>query len=180
MPIPKLMAGDVILSRSQTWLSRKIRLFEKWRSGGSRFSHALLALGELTEKPEVIEALWKVTRNSLEKYSDQEIVIYRKKNLTQGQRNEIALKCVSVERSTYGIMKIPLLALDAMFRTYWFSQHLGFSNFKVCSELIAWAYDEVLNESVFGCNWRSVSPDVIDDYCIQTQEWEMIFSQSTN
>jgi hypothetical protein len=151
-------------------------MFQKMRSGGSRVSHAALALGHLTEKPEVIESLWKVTRNPLNKYDGQEIIILRKKDLTLGQRNEIALKCVSVEQQSYGILKIPLYGLDALFKTYWFSKNLGLSNFKVCSNLIAWSYEKVLGKQVFGVPWRCVTPDVIDDFCDHNPEWEEVYN----
>ena len=75
--IPKLLPGDIILSRSNTWLSKQIRNFGKIKTGSCRISHSALALGGLVSPPQVIESLWKVTRNPLKKYEGQEIVIWQ-------------------------------------------------------------------------------------------------------
>lgn len=175
--VPELEAGDIILTRANTLLSKAIRWFEKKRSGDSRFSHAALALGELTTQEEVIESLIKVTRGPLSKYNGQQIIVYRMKGLTDKQRNEIVLKAVSVEKEGYAWFKIPLFAMDSIFRTYFFTRYFGLSNFKVCSELIAWAYETVLGKKPFGLGWRSVSPDVIDDFCANGPlNWEVIYS----
>lgn len=175
--IPKLLPADIILSCSDAWISKQIRDVGKLASGSCRVSHASLALGNLTEKPECIESLWKVTRSPISKYENEQIVIWRNKTLSRGKRNEIALKMVSIERDGYGLLKLPLFFLDAVFKTYFFTQHFGVSNFKVCSEAIAWAYEKALNKpSYFGCGWRSVSPDIIDDQCsANVKEWECVY-----
>lgn len=171
-----LLPGDILLSRKNTWLSRTIRKFGKIKTGSAKVSHAALCLGKLTEKPEVIEALWKVIRNPLSKYDKEQIVIFRKRGLNQAQRNEIALKCISVENQAYGILKLPLFALDSLTHSYFFTQTFGLSNYKVCSNLIAWAYEKAAGIK-FGVGWRSVQPDTIYDFCVsKQQDWEIILN----
>ena len=194
--IPTLLPGDILLSRSKTWISKAIRYFEKRKTGAAGYSHAALSIVGLSEKPEVIEALWSVTRGPLEKYEGQEIVIYRHKQLTPGQRNEIALAAISRERKGYGITKIPLFALDSIFRPYRFTKWFGVSNFQVCSELIGWAYhhpfkklpapslaanpwlEPFARDMAFNKKggWRSTTPDDIDDYCRDNADWQVVFN----
>lgn len=180
-----LFPGDIILSRSNTWLSKSIRHFEAKRSGdgrikGSRYSHALMALGITWPGEYVIESLVRVTVSPFDKYDDQEIVIWRRKDLDLNQRIQIASKAISVRKDSYGIFKIPLFALDSVFGTYKFSKYLGLSNFKVCSNLIAWTYEKTLGVKQFGKSWRSVTPDVIDDYCmLNPHEYDEIILKSS-
>lgn len=189
--LPDLLPGDIILSRQNNWLSKSIRWFGKRATGSARFSHAAMALGHLTEKPECIEALWKVTRSPLSKYENQEIVVYRMKNLDIGVRNEIALRAISIEQQAYGLLKIPLFALDGVFKTYFFTSHFGLSHYKVCSELAAWAYEKTFDKfkktvladlckrlgknPPFKKGWRSISPDFLDDHCSKSPYWEILY-----
>lgn len=173
--LERLQSADIGLSSSDSFVGRAIRYFEAAQSGSARYSHAWIALGKLTDKPQVIESLWKIARSPVGKYADQKIIVYRHKNLTRGQRNEVALKCVELTNHSYGTLKIPLFALDGIFRTYFFTKMFGVSSFKVCSNLVAWAYESVLGHEVFGTCWRSVTPDVIDDYCqAHPDTWEVV------
>src|SRR3989304_3442715 len=140
MPIPKLKPADIILSRTDAWLSKAIRAFEKKRTGSARFSHAAMALGDLTEKQEVIESLWKIQRSPLAKYEKESIVVYRHKLLTDAERREIAFEALAVSNDAYAVLKIPLFMLDSAFNTYFFTSKLGVSSFKVCSNLAAFSY----------------------------------------
>lgn len=173
--IPKLLAGDIILSRQDKFFSRVIRWFGKQKTGEAGYSHAAMALGELTLEPAVIESLFRVVQSPLTKYEGQEIVVYRMKSIDQMTRNRIAARALSVSNEGYGVLKIPLFAMDSVFKTYWFTSTFGVSSFKVCSNLIAWSYEKVLSRLPFGIGWRSVSPDGIDDMCRISHEWEKIY-----
>ena len=202
MPIPKLKPCDIILSRTDAWLSKAIRAFEKKRTGSARFSHAAMALGDLTEKQEVIESLWKIQRSPLAKYEKESIIIYRHKLLTDIERREISLIALSVSNAPYALLKIPLFALDAAFNTYFFTSKLGISSFKVCSNLAAWSYHQYFKQKsedlftsgvpfpknswqkryaengVFDTGWKSTSPDTIDDNNREEPElWEQVYAQ---
>ena len=160
--LPPLLPSDIILSRSKTFLSKAIRFFGKLKTGSAYYSHSALVLND----SELIESLWRVNKNPVSKYEGQDIAIWRCKFLTDEQRISIAKRAESVEGGLYGIGKIPLFALDSVFHTYLFTRMLGVSNFKVCSNLIAWSYyKELGHDDIFGPGWRSVAPDTIDDWC---------------
>lgn len=174
-----LQTADIGLSFSDSFIGRAIRYFETKRSGSARYSHAWLALGDLTIQPEVIESLSKVTRSPVQKYYGRKIIVYRNNKLTKAQCNEIGMKCAERANHGYAWLKIPLFALDAMFKTYFFTSMFGISSFQVCSNLVAWAYEKVLGYEVFGVGWRSVSPDVIDDYCMANPDiFDVVFNNS--
>lgn len=173
-----LKPADIVLSTSATsWQSKIIRWFEKKQTGSARVSHASLSLVGISQVPELIESQWLVERVKTEEYNEKPIVVWRHRNLTDLQRSSITLRSVSLSNHPYGMLKLPLFGLDALFNTYWFTQHANITNFKVCSQLIAWTYyKELLEDSVFGIEWRSVSPDAIDDYCRNhPEEWESVY-----
>jgi len=163
----ELKAGDVILSRRDTWLSKSIRWFGKVKTGKAEYSHAAMALGELSlTGDQVIESLWKVEMNDFSKYRNQDIVIWRHNLLTEKQRQNIAIRAVTLHSDGYAFFKIPLFALDSVFRTYWWTRTFGFSNFKVCSNLIAWSYEKEIGNTVFGAQgWRSTDPVGLNQWC---------------
>ena len=173
MNLPYLHPADIILSRSGTFFSKAIRFFEKLKSGSANYSHSAMCLSDR----EVIESLWRVTVNPTSKYENEDIVIYRPKFLTMDQKRSVVNRSLKIEGQAYGVLKIPLFAMDAVFKTYLFTQTFGISHFKVCSNLIAWAYyKELGHDDIFGTGWRSVSPDVIDDYCSRWPLlWEKIY-----
>lgn len=196
--IPTLKPGDIILARSGDWISGTIRWFSKRRTGSARFSHAALALGNMHIVPSVIEAITRIRINPLKKYRNQPIIIYRNKHLTSTALRSVVTQALTITNQGYAWLKLPLFAFDALFKTYWFTQYLGITNFKVCSNLIAWVYyatfkglelhslkgfseytemlDRFKSDKVFGINWRSTSPDTIDDWCVtHSDEWEVVY-----
>ena len=171
MEIPELLPGDIILSRSNAPISRLIRWFGKKQTGNARVSHAAMAVSNKL----LTESLFRVTVGPIAKYHGQPCIVYRMVGLSDHEREMIALKAVSVEGKRYGWAKIPLFALDSLFRTYLFTSRVGVTSFKVCSELIAWAYEKTLAYKPFGLGWRSISPDIIDDYCSHSAYWNVIY-----
>ncbi len=123
-------------------------------------------------------------RTPLDAYADSPVAIWRHVGLTTGQRSEIALKAMECYGGLYASLKIPLLGLDAIAtvtfgkRVRFFSR-LGFTELKVCSELVAWAYGEVLGGNVFGAPWRSLTPDDLDDFCRFSPDWSCVYRTVT-
>ena len=70
-----------------------------------------------------------------------------------------AVKQVGTYRGIYGYTKLPLFALDATFKTYWFTKNIGLKHFKVCSQWIMF----LLKNYYKTRDWRTYSPDDIDD-----------------
>jgi hypothetical protein len=164
--IPPLHMADLILSRSDTLLSKLIRFFEKEQTGDARVSHAALALGPFHQSPAVIEQLWTMQISPIKKYENQKLIIYRNSKWSHVTKHNICVAMMTLMNQPYGLFKIPLNALDAITGTFWFTSHLGITRFKTCAQAIAWScYKATGEDNVFGCGWRSVTPDIQDDWC---------------
>jgi hypothetical protein len=174
--LPLLKPGDIILLHSDSWMGRVIRWFEAKQTGHARVQHAAMALGGLMRQPAVLEALATVRRTPLSRYTDQQIIIYRHKHLPKAARCEIALEAVTRQGEPYAVLKLLLLAADALTGTTFFSRTFKITKLMVCSNVIAWAYERVLGFQPFNLPWQSVTPDHIDDTCSRNPEdWECLY-----
>ena len=174
--IPDLQAGDVVLTRTeQGWLGKTIRWFSARKSGAARVNHAVCMIDDRW----CIEALTRVkTRRFFDAYLDVPLVVWRPR-----VRGDIALAVAEAwltqEARGYAWLKLPLFALDSLIpgQHYPFTRFVGLSAFKVCSNLVAWGFQKVTGRVWFGLDWRSVSPDHIDDWAEKhPEEWECVFS----
>lgn len=169
---PALQPGDILLTKSKTWLSWAIRWVESLETGQARVSHVALVLGDGL----LIESLWKVSISEIKKYHDQPVVIYR---LTEGiyslDRIHVRIAAMKIAGATYGWLKIPLFALDAVSSymgrlfghkepIYFFTSTLGITNFRVCSQFVMYVWEKAGGYK-WPIPWKSGTPDFLDDYC---------------
>lgn len=186
-----LLPGDCINTRNTgAFVSNMIRKFGRAYFpdydgpniiSGARFSHTAMALGDGL----CIESLWRVRINPVSKYDNQECVVWRIPDATILEHNpgktpmqireSVSKHTLMSAGDGYGIFKIPLFALDYVFQTYFFTSKLGFSSFKVCSNLYAYAWSKYGNID-FGVNWRSVSPDYLDDWFVVKGQTTPVYS----
>lgn len=182
-----VLSGDIILTRNGTWLSKTIRWVTKLQTGKADYSHAAVGLG----RGLVIEALWKITIGDIKKYAGQEIQIWRLP-LTDEQRRKFEFGMMQTAGGAYGLTKLPLFALDA-FATqfsklwkakkpcFWFTSTFGITNIPVCSQLVVWGIQkfagfDFLDEARLDVNWKSVSPDYLQDLLnLPANKAELIF-----
>lgn len=163
--IPNLLAGDLILTRDNTILSKGIRFFEKLMTKKSRFSHAAISLGGRM----IIEALWEVQINKIEKYEDKEILIYRYLNLTSDQRSQLMNWYMLRAGNNYPIWRIPLNAFDSVISfirrkpTFFFTRAAGLEHFTECAQLFQLGFEKIIGNVGFSADWKSVTPDILDD-----------------
>lgn len=124
-------------------------------------------------------------------YDAKDIKIYRPTFLDDVTRRNMVSLALYVVGEIYGVQKLPLLALDAIFNTYFFSQHVGLTNFKVCSGFIAWLFEKTptvpvteqelyeimkgvldhprkLNYRFYDCKWKSTKPNLMQNFCERT------------
>lgn len=172
---------DIGLVRDDNWVSKAIRFFE-WNENKkpARVSHAYLYLGGLTDKPSVLEQLWTCTVSPVEKYDNQQIVVWRNKKWSKLQKTWIATKAMQIMNQPYPVARLLLNIGDSLTRSQWFTQHLTtLKTFKECDQLIAWAAYKVLGEdNVFGCPWRCLNPALLDQYCQDhPDEWDCVVNQ---
>ena len=158
------------LSRSNTWLSKAIRWFGKHKTGNAQYSHAFLLFGDT-----VYESLWNgVKATKYRKYRGKPHVLYTPIFVTGKQSKVIEkylLRLTESVKGSYGYTKLPLFALDALFKTYKFTNRWSITSFKVCSQLACYCFYKKIKYYKFK-NWRSMSPDDIDDFCmIESSDW---------
>lgn len=189
---PVLLPGDVCLTTSTGWLARAILWFEALQSRRrpeptphaprpwAEWSHAMGALGDLAPAPAVIESHLRVRVTPLAQFEGQPLRIWRLRTIGLVQRRWIAARWLAHSRRWYAGLKLPLLALDAVFGTIHFSTRWRLTHLMVCSGLIARGYEEVLGvERTFGLPWESTTPDAIDDYCrSHYADWELVHEAS--
>lgn len=179
------MAGDVILSRTGTWLSKAIRFVTALQTGNSEYSHAAM----VTNEDLCIEALWEITISDLKKYKGKQIQVWRL-DLSEMDRRDLVHGLYQLAGQNYGIFKLPLFAMDAAFTQisklwgakkpcYWFTEKLGITNLPVCSQLVVYALHKfteyrLVDESLTTVNWKTVSPDRLQDLLRLPQNKTMV------
>jgi hypothetical protein len=179
---PVLEPGDIILTHGRGLFSVMIRFFGRLASGDSKVNHAAMFIGSFGEGDcYVVEAVGRIRIERLAVYDDTPCRVWRMNGLSQDMKVAIRAKATSINSQGYGWTKLPLFVLDSLFRTYWFTQKMGITHYKVCSQFIAWAYCKALGlDTIFGIGWRSVSPDRMDDHCIaHSALWHLVHDSLT-
>lgn len=197
-------AGAVGFVRGSSWISDAIIFFQRLRDrpswnpfvlGEASSSHVFVGLDE----DHVVEAVAGkgIVKSKVTEYNGVSLTYYRPLFLTPEIRDNliIMMQLLCGQRYAYG--KIVLLALDALFRTYWFSRRCGVTDFKVCAHVVAWLYDKVpttpayvdaLNSIVkgkyehpqalgykFGVkSWKDLNVDLLQDFMAESVDWEQI------
>lgn len=171
-----LEPGDVLVTRSDTWLSKAIRFFEKLQTKDARVSHAAIAIGD----DQCIESLWRVKINDLAKYrTDGQVVFIYRLPLTLDQRAKLRRGILTNAGGNYGWTKLPLFALDGIASAvtrafgrkkpvFFFTRRLGLLNIPVCSQFVVYALEKwagftLKDAASKTVPWREVSPDYLDD-----------------
>ena len=130
-------------------------------------------------------------------YDGMNIRAYTPTFLNKTTRDNMTIIANFVTGASYGLISIPLFALDNLFGTFWFTRRLSVSHFKVCSQYTAWLYKVTptvrCNEAQlyaiaqgefdhpkalryeFGCQWKSVTPNAMQNWCEKhDEEWSLI------
>lgn len=159
------------LSRTNSWLSKTIRWFGKRHSGSANYSHAFLKVDDMV----IEETMLGLRISPYSKYNTIIHKLYTAKFLDQSEATTIrnvALGHAGTYKGVYGYTKLPLFALDALTKSYWFTSHIGVKHFKVCSQFVTWLFYKYANYKPFS-KWRSYSPDRIDDELLEDPMWEI-------
>lgn len=130
-------------------------------------------------------------------YDGMRISVYRPKFLNDYAKYNMRRLIDYMTGEKYGTGKIALLALDGIFRTFWFSKKFGITSFKVCSNVVGWLYQKTptwtCTNSIlwmvykgtynhhyeqnykFGCDWKSLTPDKCEDWMrAHPDDWEKV------
>lgn len=190
--IPEVWSGDIILSTNDSWLAKSIRFFEKAQTGDAEFSHAAAGLGEGL----LIEALWRTRINPIDKYSNQNIEIWRLP-LTISDRLRFRIGMMQIAGDSYGITKIPLFAMDGIATqvsklwgntkpVFFFTSKFGILSIPVCSQLVIYGLHKFTNYRLRDGDhnevpWRIVSPDYLHDLLLHPHnQAEMVHRQKVD
>lgn len=196
--------GDVSFVRGTGKLSDAIVWFQRLRDrpswnpfilGDDSPSHVMVHDSENF----VVEALIErgIARNPISIHANEGLETFRPTFLTQIIKRNMYIMLDLMVGQMYGYGKIPLLALDGLFRTYWFTQVFGITNFKVCVHVAGWVYFKVpivetdiatLNRIVKGeydhpqqlgyqfanTKWQNLNVDTVQDFVIANAGWNRV------
>ena len=176
---PPLLPGDQVGVQGTAWLSRAILWFERFLPNAWNHRHKpRCSHWAIVYDPHfLIEAVGRIRMAPLCEYNNTRVVIYRRQRYADWQKKIYVGTLLEQWDSKYGWGKLVLLALDALFRTYWFTQRFGVTSYKVCSEFAAWGWQQTFgSDMVPDIDWKNVSPDLLDDFCRSNPDvWECIY-----
>lgn len=163
-----LRAGDIVLTTSNSWISKAIRRFTRLPGEpATRFSHAeIVVLGGLLEVAEVVSADGRgIRQRPITPYhKGKRAVIYRP-TVTPEARQIAAKTAQGMVGRKYPIWRLFMHLLDRLLLgTFLFRRFGRTAHNPECAALVALAY----SHAITFCNvpWWAVSPDDIDDHAI--------------
>ena len=174
----KLQAGDIGLSTSNSLTSKIIKFFTSWLTSNAKKSHAFICIGDNL----IIEASGKIRVNDISKYYNETVDIYRIP-LNDADRKNLKLRILQETNRGYGWLKLPLFLADGVLTkvsllfgnknpVFFFTKYFGISSFRVCSQLVVWGIHKFTEyrfrkEEDYIVNWKTVSPDYLEDLLFQ-------------
>ncbi len=175
-----LQTGDIIHVQSRGLLSRLIRFFSRADEEiPSWASHSAMVL-RVDEQIEIIEALTTTVIRPITAYNgtNAKLLVCRKTGgINELHKQKRIEKAEYYNGLRYGYVRILCHALDRLFdNRYIFRRLLKYENYPICSWLVAYVYDRILNLD-FDVPPDAVQPDDILDYCV-AKEWNFVWSDS--
>ncbi len=175
-----LQTGDVIHVQGKGVLSFLIRLFSRgFFEPRSWASHSAMVL-RITDGVEIIEATSKVGKRPIDVYKGKtsKLTIARiSRGLNDDEKKEIIAKSEYYEGKKYGVIKIFLHFLDyILFGWNIFRRLACIDKYPICSWIVAYVYDRVLNYH-FGIPPNAAQPDDISDFCVE-DNWDFVWADS--
>ncbi len=160
----EIRPGDVFATRNPMCLGRMINAVQRFwsRDGKSKYSHAGIIVNE---EGETFEALWKIQRSDLYKYTGEEIIFARCIEVPS-QEIDLALKRLIVQHTgqRYPWWRIPMHLFPPLAK-------LSIIKRPVCSELVA-KYEHLLG--IRHGQWAGTNPDTLSDEWIRWKWFEVL------
>jgi len=187
--LKEVVAGDIILTRDNNFLSKMIRKFEGLQTGDAQYSHSAAAVSDYL----CVEALWRTRINCISKYEKTALEVWRVP-ITPLERGDFERGMLQIAGQDYGIAMIPLFALDCVASTvvrlfgrkkpvYFFTERFGLFNLPVCSQLVMFGIEKFTNYTIRNENhervsWKVISPDMLQDLLsLPHNKAELIYKQ---
>jgi hypothetical protein len=175
-----LQTGDIIHVQNRGILSKLILFFSRaWKEEPSWASHTAMVL-RVGEEIEIIEALWRTVIRPITVYKDKKakLLVCRKPgSIEEEQKQKMIEKAEYYKGKIYGFWKIAYHVLDRLLdNRYVFRRLIKDNKYPICSWLVAYVYDRILDYQ-FGTEPNAAQPDDILDYCLDC-DWDFIWSDS--
>ena len=167
-----MQPGDIIATRSPTWLSRTIRKAQTRSDNGQP---ALVSHVGLFISPDiVIQALSRVVTTPFPKsFQKDEYIVLSPLNLSNANRRIVVERALTYSSNSYGWLKILGQGLDVVFHTRWFMSHVfTLDKFPICSYVVAEAYKSIGLD--FGVPTTTTTPDDILDFAMENSDKYLI------
>lgn len=177
--------GDIFLCDSDRFGAKMVKFLQQaptlwqwiWRyfrgkQEPVRYYHA----GMILDDKQMIEQQWKVQYGNTSKIFSRDIIIYRKKNLTQDQIAGLRLNSVGDLNKIYDIPQLIGKTLTWLTGIKFFVRLLGglSTEEEICVTRIGDWYDGLCD---FGVPTNSeMTTKIIDEYCLShPDEWEIVY-----
>jgi hypothetical protein len=176
--------GDIFLCSSDRVAAKIVKFFMTaptwyqylWRKiRGTqqpvRYYHA----GMVLDNEQMIEQQGKVQYGQTQKILSRRITIYRKKNLTEEQKELLRTRAIAQLGQGYGIEDVIAHTLTWLTGIRLFTYIVGAlsRNRDICVNRVARWYNHICD---FGLNWYEITTKTMDEYCKNhPEEWEIIF-----
>jgi hypothetical protein len=188
----EVVAGDIILTRDNNFLSKMIRKFERLQTGDAQYSHSAAAVGDYL----CVEALWRTRISDLKKYEKTALEVWRLP-LYPLERGDFERGMLQIAGNDYGLAMIPLFALDSVASTtmrflgrkkpvFFFTETFGVFNIPVCSQLVMWGLEKFTSYTIRDdagnrVSWKKISPDYLQDLlALPHNKAELIYKQEAS
>ena len=156
-----MKAGDIVLVRGKGWFANRILAVASELDGElAAVSHAGIFICE----KHVIEALFSrgvVTSLYPHDFSGVDYAIASPKNITEYEREILALTALTFSSKTYGYLKIVGQLLDYLTKSRWFTRG-NITGDPICSYVVAESYRTIGKD--FDVDAASATPDDIWDF----------------
>ena len=176
---PSFLPGDIIFYHNDDWFGKLFQFAMKGKDEPSTFCNHISGFINYELN---VEALWKVEVTEFELHpKNKRLKVYRKKNLSDKERDLLALKAVSYVGREYGFAKLITHLGDALLEKMFDGQIFFFrrlnhsQRYPICSWVWAYSYYRVLGYK-FGIDPEGADPDTMYDFVVNNSDWELIYS----
>jgi hypothetical protein len=149
------------------WIYKKI--FKKSMNKVSYY-HGLMVLNA----KEIIEQQWKVQIAELDKILTRDIIIFRKNNLTDKEKNILYINAIQDLGKTYDILLMFGKTLTFVTGIKWFAKHIQQPDKEFCISAVADWYGKIGEK--FGIESKElITTDIVEEFCEKSEEWERVY-----
>lgn len=150
-----------------TWLYKKI--FKK-ELNQVNYYHA----GMVISNTQIIEQQWKVQEDELDKILTRDVIIFRKNNLTEEQRQTLFFSATMDLNKTYDILLMLGKTFTFLTGIKWFAKNIQSKDKEFCISAVAdWFWQ--INER-FGLEAKElITTDIMEEYCLKSEDWKTVY-----